>query len=170
MDDGAARPQAAQERTLVRRGERQDQQDTAHLKLYNSGPESFKSGHYSGADAWAGAGGEVEVVPVSGAGLRLRRLRTASRSGAAAPERLISACASGQISGLSHGPVTTNGSSKVAAASRAGIRLAVPLRSTSRAGSDAEPISVSRTPGVSTRMSSIVAVPCAIFSVSVSVS
>ena len=63
-------------------------------------------------------------------------LRTASSSGAAAPERRIRLCASGSMIGSSHGPCTTNGSSN-AAAHRAGAavaRLAMPLRSRSRAG------------------------------------
>src|SRR5882724_966190 len=50
---------------------------------------------------------------------RLSLLRTASISDPGAPARLNSACVSGRTSGLSHGPVMTNGSSKVVAVSRA---------------------------------------------------
>ena len=51
---------------------------------------------------------------------RARRSRTASSRAAAAPERRIRISGSGSISGSSHGPCTTNGSSKVVAAVRCG--------------------------------------------------
>src|SRR5437899_1418117 len=70
-------------------------------------------------------------------------------SGAGAPARLNSACASGRTSGLSHGPLIRNGSSKLGAASRPVSRLATPLRSSSRAGTDAEPMSATRSAGIS---------------------
>ena len=55
-------------------------------------------------------------------------------------------------------------------AATAASRLAVPLRSKSRAGIDAEPASASRTAGPSMRTSSTIAVPCEILIVTVSFS
>src|SRR5712691_8265614 len=53
-------------------------------------------------------------------------LRTDSRIGAAAPERWMRLCGSGNMIGSSHGPCTMKGSSKEGAAAATDIRLAVP--------------------------------------------
>ncbi len=71
--------------------------------------------------------------------LRVERLRMVLSSGAAAPERRISASVSAASADHPHSPWTTNGRSKPGEAADVGIRLATPLRSTSafRDGGDA---------------------------------
>ena len=101
------------------------------------------------------------------------RSRTASSSGARAPERWMRLCTSGSMTGSSQGPCTMNGSSNegtpaLALPARLDSRLAVPLRSRSRAGIEAEPPSATRTAGPSMRTSSTVAVPWLIFRLTVS--
>src|SRR6266404_9445615 len=73
---------------------------------------------------------------------RVLRSLTASSSGAEAGERRIRLSGSGKISGSSHGPCTTKGRSKPGAPSW--VRLAVPLRSYSRVGTEAVPVTVMR--------------------------
>src|SRR6202011_3615494 len=85
---------------------------------------------------------------------RVLRSFTASRSGAEAGERRIRLSGSGKISGSSHGPCTTNGSSKPGEAFAAEVRLATPFRSYSRSGTEAVPVRVRRGAGPSTRTSS----------------
>ncbi len=77
---------------------------------------------------------------------RVLRSLTASSKGAEAGERRIRLSGSGKINGSSHGPCTTNGRSKSAGAFGVEIRLATPLRSYSRAGTEAVPVSVRREP------------------------
>ena len=101
---------------------------------------------------------------------RVLRSLTASSNGAAPGERRSRLSGSGKISGSSQGPCTTNGSSKLAAAFGAATRLAMPLRSYSRAGTEAVPVRVRRAEGPSTRMSSAVAMPSLNFSAMVRVS
>src|SRR5262249_43214682 len=77
-------------------------------------------------------------------------LRAASKSGAAAPERCIKISGSGSMTGSSHGPWTMKGSSKLGSRAAGPVaplvsRLAVPFRSSSRAGIEAEPVSASPT-------------------------
>ena len=99
-------------------------------------------------------------------GSRALRSRTALSSGAAAPERRISASASGSIIGSSHEPCTKKGSSNGVAPVRVAVTsAAVPLRSRSRAGIEAEPASASFTARPSIFISCTVAMPFTIFSV-----
>ena len=69
-------------------------------------PARCRAGPAAAAAAAAGPASPASV----GAASRLSRLRTASSSGAAAPERRISIWMSGQNSGSSQVPITTNGS------------------------------------------------------------
>ena len=84
---------------------------------------------------------------------------TASSSGAAAPERRINAWVSGSMIGSSQLPCTKNGSSNVGGAALSFSRLAVPLRSSSRAGMEARPLRARRTLAPIKRPSSRFAVP-----------
>ena len=70
---------------------------------------------------------------------------------------------SGQNSGSSQVPITTNGSWKASGAPPA-VRLAVPLRSKSRAAIEEEPARPTRIAGVSMRTSWACAVPSVTFS------
>src|SRR3954452_25184379 len=97
----------------------------------------------SAAGAAAGAPGATGRIPPpvnrSIADLtasRVLRSLTASSKGAVAGERRIGLSGSGKIRGSPHGPCTTNGSSNPAAPFGAVIRLATPLRSYSRAGTE----------------------------------
>ena len=102
---------------------------------------------------------------------RALRSRTASSSGAAAPERRIRLCASGSMIGSSHRPCTTNGNSNTGGSSAlAATSAAVPFRSRSRSGIEAEPPSARRIAPPSSRTSSTLAVPSAMRSVTLSFS
>jgi hypothetical protein len=73
-------------------------------------------------------------------------------------------CGSGNMIGSSHGPCTMKGNSKAGTAAFAPLaetdkRLAVPRRSSSRAGIDAEPVNARPTLGPSMRTSSTFATP-----------
>src|SRR5215472_13512309 len=88
------------------------------------------------------------------------RSLTASSSGAAAGARRIRLSGSGKIKGSSQGPCTTNGRSNAdVLLAPPEVRLATPLRSYSRDGTDAVPVRVTREVGPSMRTSSAVAVP-----------
>src|SRR5690242_11669080 len=90
---------------------------------------------------------------------RVLRSLTASSRGAAAGARRIRLSGSGKISGSSHGPCTTKGRSNPGAPLVPETRLATPLRSYSRPGTEVVPVSVTRVFGPSIRTSSAVAMP-----------
>src|SRR5712672_1725664 len=89
--------------------------------------------------------------------------RTASRSGAAAPERRIRLAGSGIGKASSQVPMTPKGSSKATSFGPLS-RLALPLRSRSRAGIEAAPVSAIFTAAPSTLASSTLTAPFAILS------
>ncbi len=81
-------------------------------------------------------------------------------SNCAAPgERRIRLSGSGNTKGSSHGPCTTKGRSKPGGADGAEVRLATPLRSYSRVGTEAVPVRVRRVVALSRRTSSAMATP-----------
>src|SRR5204863_8649602 len=115
---------------------------------------SADAGALAGADAASGAAGfgtpPVKRSSTERTASRVFLSLTASSSGAEAGERRIRLSGSGKISGSSHGPCTTDGSSNPAAPDGADLRLATPFRSYSRAGTEAVPVKVSCAAGPST--------------------
>src|SRR5207253_3878148 len=104
---------------------------------------SAEAGALAGATASGAAGFGTPPVNRSSTertASRVLRSFTASSSGAEAGERRIRLSGSGKISGSSHGPCTTNGSSNPAAPDGADLRLATPFKSYSRAGTEAVPV------------------------------
>src|SRR6266702_7304877 len=98
---------------------------------------SADAGALAGATASGAAGfGTLPVKRSSTERTASRVLRslTASSKGAEAGERRIRLSGSGKIKGSSHGPCTTNGSTKPSGAFATVLRLATPFMSYSRAG------------------------------------